>query len=104
MEMIEGIKDEPPLKKRKLIKAFNKAGAPNALPAAGATNGGPLCPLTREPMADPVRFACEATRALDPNCYERKMIERWLVEHRYSPMTKNHLDDITLESVPASGA
>ena len=96
------LKDEPPLKKRKIIQEFasiQDAGS-RVLPV-GAADDQQVCPFSQRPFVDRVRFASEATRALDPNYYERVWIEEWFaLGHDRSVLTNAHLVDQTLESVP----
>jgi hypothetical protein len=45
------------------------------------------CPITHEPMQDPVFFT------VDCHTYERAFIEKWLKEHRRSPLSQEVMDE-----------
>lgn len=64
---------------------------------AALADGIGRCPITHQPMRDPVR-TCE-WNASRPDChvYERKAIEKWLRNKRTSPWTNLPLENITLE-------
>jgi len=54
-----------------------------------------VCPITLEPMLDPVMAA-------DGHTYERRAIEDWFKMHNRSPMTNEHMPHTLLLENPAA--
>jgi len=53
------------------------------------TMGMPVCPITQEPINDPVID-------LDGNSYEKSAIIEWVRTHHTSPITRNNLQESDL--------
>jgi hypothetical protein len=87
-----------PLKKKMFLRNVKTLSA-NA--AVAATESELVCVFTQEAFIDRVRFKSQATRKLDPNFYERKMIQHWLMTKTKSPLTNQSLygQDLALEAV-----